>query len=823
MRLETGFRPWAGAVPAVTPAQPFALRLETVLARAPASTPPAAASLAAKPPAASPAAPQFPSPANAIPLIATVRVNEQDQGEHTLYLIGRDEFLVPLAALSSWVRIPADVPSVMMEGVAHVSLRSLAAARVRFDEMALELRIDFPPEAFAPQFFAYQESRRPPPTLTNDFSGLLNYQLGHGGSTIGGDSQLSATLEASLHWREWLLRGQSFHVRTEEKGSSVRGMTALTRDDPFGLTRLSLGDFTTGLTDLGGGVVLGGIGFARAFDLNPYLVKQPTATFRTMVELPSQVDLYVGDTRIYRQAVAPGPVELGNLSYLTGRRDVRVVVRDAFGRERELSFPFYFADRGLAAGLQDYSYGLGAIRDNLGSDSADYGALALVGAHRVGVNDWLTVGVQAEATRNLASGGPSVVLRSDTLGILSLSALASRDRTAARSGAASSVAYSFQRGPFAAFLASRRSTRPFVSLASREGSGPPLEENSASLSYSIERFGTLSASWRDSRTRDEQVTRSATLGYSVPISRDWIFQATWRRNTGAFAGREIFASVQYVASRDFTTFTSIRDDGRTRSGSVQVGNLLPEGEGIGYRLAADVASMPEGTTRVVSPELTYRSRYATVQANATSSSGAGAASTGLYSVSVSGSLAYVGGAFGLSRSIDDSFAVTRIEPPAAGVRVYLNQQETGRTDASGTLFLPRLISYVENHVGIDERDVPIDRSIEEKSRSLVPYARSGSVIAFNAPLLRSLSGSLKFRRDGNLVPLEFVLVKILVQGKSVEMPTGRDGDFYIENLPAGDYPASVEVQGKTCRFTLSSPRSDEANVRLPEATICNVS
>lgn len=818
--MDTGLGTRAGAVPAFAPDQPFPLRLETAIARKPASAAPAAA--AATPLAAKPEARQSSPSADAVPLIATVRVNEQDKGEHTLYLVGRDEFLVPRAALSGWARMPADLPIVTMEGEAHVSLRSLPLARVRFDEMALELRIDFPPEAFAPQFFAYQESRRPPPTLTDDFSGVLNYQLGHGGSTGGGASSLSATLEASVHWREWLLRGQSFHVRTEERGSSVRGMTALTRDDPFGLTRLTLGDFTTGLTDLGGGVVLGGISFGRALDLNPYLVKQPTATFRTMVELPSQVDLYVGDARIYRQAVGPGPVELGNLSYLTGRRDVRVVVRDAFGREQELSFPFYFADRGLAPGLQEYSYGLGAIRGSIGSDSADYGALALAGAHRVGVNDWLTAGFQAEATRELASGGPSFVLRSDTLGILSLSALASRDRKSSRSGAAGSVIYSFQRGPFAAFLSARRSTRPFVSLASREGSGPPLEEQSASLSYSVTRLGTLSASWRDSHPRNEQATRSATLGYSVPIGRDWLFQATWRHNTGALSGREFFASVHYVASRDYTTFASIRDDGRTRSGSVQIGNLAPTGEGVGYRVAADVTTTPEGTTRVVSPELTYRSRYATVQANATSLSGAGAAGTGLYSVSVSGALAYVGGIVGLSRSIDDSFAVARIEPPAEGVRVYLNQQEMGRTDGSGTLFLPRLVSWVENHVAIDERDVPIDRSIEEKSRGLVPYARSGSVLAFKAPLLRSLSGSLKLWRDGMLVPLEFVLVSVLVQGKMVEMPTGREGDFYIENLPPGDYPASVEVQGRTCRFTLSIPHSDEANFRLPEATICNV-
>ena len=68
--------------------------------------------------------------------------------------------------------------------------------------------------------------------------------------------------------------------------------------------------------------------------------------------------------------------------------------------------------------------------------------------------------------------------------------------------------------------------------------------------------------------------------------------------------------------------------------------------------------------------------------------------------------------FGLSRPIEDSFAVARIEPPIPNVRVYLNQQESGRTDSRGRVFLPRVVSYVENNVGIDDRDVPIEHAIE---------------------------------------------------------------------------------------------------------------
>ena len=94
--------------------------------------------------------------------------------------------------------------------------------------------------------------------------------------------------------------------------------------------------------------------------------------------------MYVGGNRIYRQAVAPGPVEVGNLSYLLGQRDMRVVVRDAFGRERQLDLPFYFGARALAPGLQDFSYSVGAVREHVGVPGDEYGAGAFSAAHRIG-------------------------------------------------------------------------------------------------------------------------------------------------------------------------------------------------------------------------------------------------------------------------------------------------------------------------------------------------------------------------------------------------------------------------------------------------------
>ena len=58
--------------------------------------------------------------------------------------------------------------------------------------------------------------------------------------------------------------------------------------------------------------------------------------------------------------------------------------------------PYYLALGTLAKGLQDYSYNIGFIRQNYGTESWDYGQPSLLFRHRLGVTNWLTVGARVE-------------------------------------------------------------------------------------------------------------------------------------------------------------------------------------------------------------------------------------------------------------------------------------------------------------------------------------------------------------------------------------------------------------------------------------------
>ncbi len=72
-----------------------------------------------------------------------------------------------------------------------------------------------------------------------------------------------------------------------------------------------------------------------------------------------------------------GPVDITNISGVTGGHNLSVTIRDPFGSEQVLQQPFFFAtDAGLAQGLHEYSYNVGFLRRQYGIESNNYGDLA---------------------------------------------------------------------------------------------------------------------------------------------------------------------------------------------------------------------------------------------------------------------------------------------------------------------------------------------------------------------------------------------------------------------------------------------------------------
>ena len=96
---------------------------------------------------------------------------------------------------------------------------------------------------------------------------------------------------------------------------------------------------------------MGGLQYQRNFANAPLLITYPEAAVSGTAVVPSTVDIYIGNARAYSTQVRPGPFSLSNLPVPVGAGNVRVVVRDVFGKETTAVVPYVRYDAMLKKGL----------------------------------------------------------------------------------------------------------------------------------------------------------------------------------------------------------------------------------------------------------------------------------------------------------------------------------------------------------------------------------------------------------------------------------------------------------------------------------------
>jgi outer membrane usher protein len=756
------------------------------------------------------------------PLIVTLTVNADPRGERIVRMNDAGEFLARAEDLAV-VTASARVDKVYdIEGEAFVEV-SAAGARARFDEKALALEITFPAERLPPQRFDLSTRLGEVDIDAPPRSVLLNYRFGYTGTRGAGDGTLSLSADAAAAYGDWLVRNQSFHSRSSGETTSIRLETQAIRDDRENLRRLTLGDATTPGLALGSAVPFAGITLAKAYALSPYLSRQPSVGYQGIAEFPSQVDFYVGNTLVMRQRVAPGPFAIENFTYYGGQRDVRVVIRDVFGRERTVAYPFYFAAEGLAAGLHDYSYQAGWLRRGLGTRSNDYGPFAISAFHQLGLDDVWTIGARGEATSRLANGGIDLIHRSERFGISAAHAGLSRERDGAASGHAVSLSHTYLRGEMSAQLIWQRFSPEYSILATDIAPRLPRSDLSFNLAYSTPRLGSASLGFTRLELPDSAPARSVNAAYSRPLWGRFNLTATARRQLTEPRGNELFLGLQYIPRANETANLSWRHDvGGVRTSSLQWANQVPHGEGVAYAINLQQQAGGGETTRLISPRLDWYARHAAVGIEVNQLNGASTGSTTGYSLSLAGAIASAEGRFALARPVADSFAIVEIQPPIAGVSVYENSQEAGRTGDDGRLLLPNIAAYANNYASLRDKDVPIEYSIDRVGHSFSPPMRSGTLVPFAIRRLRTFTGRFVYREDGAVKPLGYALVRIETAAGEIEAATAKNGEFYAENLASGTHRAAVVSGAAACKFAFEVPAGDAPQVALGDIMACHV-
>jgi outer membrane usher protein len=726
--------------------------------------------------------------------ILELRINDVKKGEVVIFLRESD-VLVRVKDLEE-----AGLRSVVgrrenIRGDEYVLLNSLAPqVTFKIDERDLALSLTVQPSLLGHNILEMQANKPRDIIYSEDTSGFLNYSV-----NLRDFRRTDAFGEFGITVKNSLLYSG---ILRNEAGGVVRGLSNLTISDRQSLTQTVFGDRLVSSDLLGGSLAIGGISYSREFGLDPYFVRSPGLNFSGSVSTPSTVDVYVNGQFLRSVPLPPGQFALKDLPVPAGASDTRLVLRDAFGREQEISSQYYFASGLLKEGVQEFSYNFGAQRNNLPSESWDYGPLVFLARHRLGITDYLTAGLRFEASSRVVSGGPSATLQMP-LGEMDIAAAASGSHGLLGGGAFLGYNYIgrlFNLGGFIKLLSPHYATTTLKAGDDRSWTEvnafvgfPVTSKIGVSLRYTFENSKVDGQKQSVALSTTSRLTDRVSLFVSGGYSP--------QRNGN---GIEIFSGLTFFFGQT-TGSVSYENRGGVSVGTAMLQKSLPVGTGFGYRFQAGTAQNQnfslDGLLQYQGPYGRYEASYSHLD---------GRDSTVL---NVAGGLAVIGKDFFLTRPVQDSFAVIRV-PGVADVRGYASNQEVGYTSSNGNLFVPSLLPYYGNKLSISDEDVPLNYTIAATDKVVAPPFRGGALVTFPVQRIQRATGTVALHDSGQSVIPVYGQLNVTVNGKQFESPVGKQGEFYLENVPPGHHPATVEYKDRTCAFVLDVPISDEPIVKL---------
>ena len=758
--------------------------------------------------------PRAPSAAEAM---LAVQVNLEAKGDFLVLIAQDGDVLVREEDLAQLGLSRVVGESVRIDGAAYRSLRNVTELRysVDMDRLVLAIRVD--PRLLGGRQVVDLGPRASAHVMRPPAAGAyFNYNVTHTHDDASGTA-VDAAGELGARFGDFFFNSDGYSVQDPLTGArrQARLSTSLTRDRRDTLQRLVIGDFLGAQPGpLGSSLRLGGVSFSRRFSIDPYFVRFPGQVVAGTATLPSEVFVYSNGVLVRRDRVQPGGFELQNLVNVPGLQMTEVVVRDVLGNEQRIADPFYYSESLLRPGLDEYSFDAGFERREYGLSSANYGRPGFTGFYRRGVSSGLTLGVHAEGLDGRGNAGPSASLGIGTLGVLTVHAAASQGDEG--QGGAVSAAHNFHSTRWSTNLAVRMEDRHFA-RAAPDLLGPRRYDFAAAASHALTTTSGVSLTITATAPWQAPMDRSTMLGYRLRMTREVYLSTSARHTSGVITANEILLTVSWnfdAGGMRHLASAQARKDSFGSGALVQFSGGNPDGEGLLYRVNAETRDDAIGSHQLVNPMLQWNARRAVLRAESFYDSATHSDRTQL---GWQGGIAGVGGEWALTRPVVDSFAIVKVaELP--DVRVYANNQPVGRTDRSGTVFVPRLASYFENPVAIEDGDLPVNYIVPRARFIVSPALRSGVLLDFQARAVTAVAGRLVIEGGRPFADAEG---NVRVAGEAREILTSRDGSFYLEQVPPGRYEGEARRPDGRCRFTLQVPKGNEVVTELGEVSCAN--
>ena len=511
----------------------------------------------------------------------TVLVLEDTDGD--LYLWSHD--------LQRWrFHEPDANAAIEYQGEKYFPLSSILQISHVYDPKNLTLTINVSPDAFTETERSAQAEKTSPLVKTS-VGGFLNYDLLAANSTETNQSSGQFELGYFNHYGVGIT--DLLAERLDNGLLITRLDTTWTTDFPEKLQTIHIGDTVSIPGTWGSSLRFAGIQFGTNFGTQPSFVMSPPQSAVGQATVPSTVDVFVNNALASHQSVPPGPFSISNLPVITGSGEVRLVVRDLLGREQIITRSFYGSQTLLRKGLEDYSYEFGAVRENFGIDSNDYGNWLGSGTYRHGLSERFTGEIHVEAMGSkttLGAGGDTLLPLFGTI-----NAYIAGSQNNADFGMLALVGFDRLAQPWSIGARTQWTTVSYTQLGLATSQLAPAQLSSANLSYVLHKGGSIGIAYVEQRNRDQADTRIATLNYSVSLGNMGSLIISALQNFADDSGRTYLAMFSVSLDNSMSLYVSSQFMRNGNDYTTTMQRNLPLGEGYGYRLQGSTSGAREAS------------------------------------------------------------------------------------------------------------------------------------------------------------------------------------------------------------------------------------
>ncbi len=610
-------------------------------------------------------------------------------------------------------------------------------------------------------------------TITNDENVFSGTAEGIFNSAIGNFSSgvlYNGSSENSYSHEKW--------VRLESKWQYV---------DPEKIRIYTLGDFISNSPDWGSSVRLAGFQWSSAYSQRGDIVTSALPQFSGSAALPSTLDLYVNQQKIYSGLVPSGPFDIKQLPFISGN-EVTLVTTDATGKQSITKKPYYFSSKILAKGINEFSVDIGIPRYNYGLYSNDYDDATFgSGAIRYGYSNSLTLSGGAEAsTDGLSNLGTGFAKNIFGIGVINADIAASQYKD--ENGYSALLGLEGRISKNISFNTSYRKVFDNYFDLARVSQVRYLKDNQinaesqnylnysaladeifrAGINYNFYTGYGVYLGYNQIKYSDNSYKLVST-NLSGSLDKNWGFYASAYKDYENHKDYGIYFALRYTPSSKVNAITSVSSDsGKTTFRQEINGFTDPQIGSFGW--GGYVERDEDAKENNASVYASYRARAAYL--------------TGRYNrfgdndqvaLSATGSLVAAAGRLFAANEIGDGYAVVTNAGPQS--QILNGGVNLGATDKSGRFLIANLRPYLSHHIYLDPSLLPLEWDITSTNQTAFVGYRQGTLVDFGAH--RVISGLVKLVDQNNSPLMPGYTVRINGQQDGV---VGYDGEVFIPNL-----------------------------------------